>query len=154
MDAFHIMRRLATIAALLLAAGCSVPRWPVTGTVTSPFGLRRDGLSLVVHRGVDISLPAGSAVHAMAPGRVAFAGLMAGYGRVIIIDHGQNVRSLYAHLSEIRVEPGQEIAGRAVIALSGSSGRTTGPHLHFEILRQGRAEDPVPLLGGFPPPGR
>ena len=128
-----------------------MPRWPVAGALTSPFGLRRDGLRVTIHRGVDISLPHGTAVLAMAPGTIAFAGTMSGYGRVVIIDHGRDVRSLYAHLSEIRVERGQEIASRAVIALSGSSGRATGPHLHFEIHRGGQAEDPVPLLGGFPP---
>ena len=152
MDAFDSMRRcLATLVLLLLATGCSVPRWPVDGTLTSPFGLRPDGLGFTIHRGVDISLPTGTAVHAMAPGTVVFAGTMGGYGHVVILDHGRQVRSLYAHLSEIRVQRGQEIPGRMVIALSGSSGDTTGPHLHFEVLRGGHAEDPVPLLGGFPP---
>lgn len=145
------MRRCLALAVLIVATACSVPRWPVAGTVTSPFGLRRDGLGFTIHRGVDISLPHGTEILAMAPGTIAFAGTMTGYGRVVIIDHGHDVRSLYAHLAELRVERGQEIATRSVIALSGSSGRATGPHLHFEILRRGRAEDPVPLLGGFPP---
>ncbi|HUG39777.1 MAG TPA: M23 family metallopeptidase [Longimicrobiales bacterium] len=145
----------ATLVVLLVVTGCSVPRWPVGGgTMTSPFGLRRDGLGLTIHRGVDISLPPGTEVHAMAPGTVVFAGTMNGYGHAVVLDHGHGVRTLYAHLSEIHVESGQEIATRTVIARSGSSGRTTGPHLHFEILRRGRAEDPVPLLGGFPPPAR
>ena len=154
MDVLLAVRRCLALALLLLTSACSVPRWPVAGVVTSPFGLRGDGLRLTIHRGVDISLPHGTAVLAMGPGTVVFAGTMGGYGRVVIIDHGREVRSLYAHLSEIHVERGQEIASRAVIGLSGSSGRATGPHLHFEIHRSGRAEDPVPLLGGLPPGGR
>ena len=149
-----IMRRaILLLAALLMATGCSVPRWPVDGRMTSPFGLRREGLlSFGVHRGVDIAVPGGTAVRAMAPGVVSYAGTMSGYGRVIILDHGQGVRSVYAHLSEIHVRTGDEVAGRPVIGLSGSSGRVTGEHLHFEVVRRGRAEDPVPLLGGFPRP--
>jgi lipoprotein NlpD len=149
------MRRLLLPIAVLLIAGCSVPRWPVDGIVTSPFGLRRDGVGLEIHRGIDIDVPSGTPVRAMAPGRVVYAGTMTGYGQVVIIDHGGGVRTLYAHLSEIRVQPEQRLDGRPVIALSGSSGRVTGSHLHFEIRVRGRAEDPVPLLGGFPsPPGR
>ena len=147
-----IMRRaVLLLAGLLVATGCSVPRWPVEGSLTSPFGLRRQGLlDFGVHRGVDIAVPAGTPVRAMAPGVVSYAGTMSGYGRVVIIDHGQGVRTVYAHLSEIHVRAGDDVPGRPVIGLSGSSGRTTGEHLHFEVVRRGRAEDPVPLLGGFP----
>ncbi len=88
----------------------------------------------------------------MAPGLVAFAGTMSGYGRVVVVDHGGGVRTVYAHLSEVRVEKGQELRGRPVIGLSGSSGRTTGAHLHFEVQRRGGALDPVPLLGAPPRP--
>lgn len=148
-------RRQLLLLALVGLAGCSVPHWPVDGLVTSPFGLRREGLiGFDIHRGVDIAVPAGTPVRAMASGVVAFAGTMNGYGRVIILDHGQGVRTLYGHLSEIRVSAGEEIAGRPVIALSGSTGNTTGEHLHFEVVRRGRAEDPVPLLGGFPRPAQ
>lgn len=143
-------RTLFCLAALVLITGCSVPRWPVGGSVTSPFGVRRDGLSFQLHRGVDIAVPTGTPIRAMAPGRVAFAGTMRGYGHVVILDHAGGVRTVYAHLSEIRVAKGQELSGRPIIALSGASGRTSGPHLHFEIQRRGSAEDPVPLLGGFP----
>jgi murein DD-endopeptidase MepM/ murein hydrolase activator NlpD len=141
---------LLFVLGLLTLSGCSVPRWPVDGSMTSPFGLRRDGLSFRIHRGVDISVPTGTPVRSMAPGRVAFAGTMRGYGTVIIIDHGRGVRTVYAHLSELRVVTGQAVAGRPVIGLSGATGRVTGPHLHFEIQRRGSAEDPVPLLGGTP----
>lgn len=148
------MRRpLLCLAALVLLTGCSIPRWPVNGSVTSPFGVRRSGLSFDVHRGVDIGVPSGTPVRVMAPGRVSFAGTMRGYGRVVVVDHGRGLRTLYAHLSEIQVHDGQELRGRPVIGHSGSSGRASGPHLHFEVQRGGTAEDPVPLLGGFPPSG-
>jgi murein DD-endopeptidase MepM/ murein hydrolase activator NlpD len=148
---FGIMRFCCiALASLLLAAGCSVPRWPVDGDLSSPYGVRRSGLDLRMHRGVDIPLPVGTPVRAMAPGRVHFAGTMSGYGYTIIIEHSGRTRTLYAHLSEIHVHVGQVLAARPVIGLSGASGNATGPHLHFEILRNGQAEDPVPLLGGFP----
>lgn len=149
-----MMRRsVVCLAALVLVTGCSIPRWPVDGTLSSPFGVRRDGLGFRVHRGVDVAVPVGTPVRAMAPGRVVFAGTMRGYGLVVVMDHGRGVRTVYAHLSEARVRSGDEVRDRAVIALSGSSGRSSGPHLHFEIQRRGGAEDPVPLLGGEPRPG-
>lgn len=145
-------RSLLCLVGLLLVSGCSVPRWPVDGDLTSPFGIRRDGLTFRVHRGVDIAVPTGTPIRAMAPGRVVFAGAMGGYGRVIIIDHRRGVRTVYAHLSEVRVSTGDELRGRPVIGLSGSTGRSSGPHLHFEVQRRGDAEDPIPLLGRAPRP--
>lgn len=145
-------RSLLCLAVLVLASGCSIPRWPVDGNLTSPFGVRRDGLQFRVHRGVDIAVPVGTPIRAMAPGRVAFAGAMRGYGLVVVMDHPRGVRTVYAHLSEIRVRRGDELRDRAIIALSGSSGQSSGPHLHFEVQRRGGPEDPVPLLGGAPRP--
>jgi murein DD-endopeptidase MepM/ murein hydrolase activator NlpD len=75
---------------------------------------------------------------------------MSGYGRVIWIDHSGSVMTVYAHLSAIQVRPGEEVRNGQVIGLSGRSGDATGPHLHFEVWRNGREVDPVPLLGGFP----
>lgn len=141
---------LPVLVAVALLPACAIPRWPVNGPVTSPFGLRRDGWGLEIHRGVDISVPTGTPVRAMAPGHVRFAGTMSGYGLVVVLDHGHGLRSLYAHLSELRVTAGQDIESRGVVGLSGSTGRASGPHLHFEVIRGGSARDPVPLLGGFP----
>lgn len=145
------LRAVLLVAALLPAAACAVPRWPVEGPVISPFGMRLRGLSPDLHRGVDISVPTGTPVRTMAPGRVRFAGQMGGYGNVVWVDHGGEVLTVYAHLSEIRVRAGEEVGSGQVIALSGASGNATGPHLHFEVWRWGREVDPVPLLGG--PPG-
>lgn len=151
---FQCMRcALFCLAGLLLLTGCTIPRWPVDGPLTSPFGIRRDGLNFGIHRGVDIAVPSGTPIQAMAPGQVAFAGTMRGYGKVVIIDHRGGVRTLYAHLSELRVSTGDELRGRPVIGLSGSTGRSSGPHLHFEVRRRGAPEDPIPLLGRFPHPG-
>lgn len=148
------MRRLARAAALAFVLGglgaCSIPRWPVEGPLTSPFGLRFRGLSPDLHRGVDISVPLGTEVRTMAPGRVRFAGVMGGYGNVVWVDHGGDVLTIYAHLSQIRVHEGERLDGGAVVGLSGNSGNAVGPHLHFEVWRWGREADPVPLLGGFP----
>ncbi len=144
----------ALLFALLLAAGaqgCVIPRWPVRGPLTSPFGLRWDGIVPGIHRGVDIAVPAGTPVHPMARGRVTWAGVMQGYGNVVWLDHGGGVQTIYAHLQEIRVHVGDAVERSSVLGLSGSSGDATGPHLHFEIVRWGRDVDPVPLLGG--PPG-
>lgn len=148
------MRRSVLLAVTLtLLTGCSVPRWPVDGVLTSPYGLRHNGgLEFQIHRGVDISVPQGTPVRAIAPGHVEFAGSMRGYGMVVIIDHGGGVRAVYAHLSAVRAETGQALHGRPVIGLSGSSGTSSGPHLHFEVFRGGTHEDPVPLLGSFPKP--
>lgn len=142
---------VALIAALLLA-GCVVPRWPVDGPMTSAFGVRWRGWLPDIHRGVDIAVPDGTPITTMAPGSVRFSGTMRGYGTVVWMDHGGDVLSVYAHLSETHVTTGEQVGEGAVIGLSGRSGDVTGPHLHFEIWRWGRQADPVLLLGGPPPP--
>lgn len=145
----------AVLLLALLAGGCSIPRWPVEGTISSPYGLRRHGGFLPrMHHGVDIPLPVGTPVRAMAAGTVIFSGTMSGYGTLVVIDHGSQIHTYYAHLSETRVERGQEVRGRQVIALSGRSGNVTGPHLHFEVRRRGWPIDPVPMLGREPRPNR
>lgn len=143
-------RTTALLGLLLGAAGCAIPRWPAVGPLTSDFGVRFRSLLPEVHRGVDISVPTGTEVRAMAPARVRFAGTMSGYGQVVWLDHGGGVLTVYAHLSEIRVRAGEAVEGRQVIGLSGRSGDVTAPHLHFEVWRWGREEDPVSLLGRFP----
>ena len=143
-------RRAAGLVVLLAAAGCAIPRWPVEGPMSSPFGLRWRGLLPEVHHGVDIAVPEGTEIHTMAAGRVRFAGTMTGYGNVVWMDHGGEVLTVYAHLSQLLVRTGDVVGGSAVIGLSGSTGDTTGPNLHFELWRWGRERDPVPLLGGEP----
>jgi murein DD-endopeptidase MepM/ murein hydrolase activator NlpD len=104
-----------------------------------------------MHEGVDVAAPHGTPVYAMKSGRVEHAGAWGGYGLSVLIAHGSNVRTLYAHLSRIDVREGERVGGRQQIGAVGQTGSATGSHLHFEVWRWGRAEDPVPLLGGFPP---
>ena len=146
-------RRVALVAlfAVTVGASCSIPRWPVAGTFTSPYGLRMRGWSPDLHEGVDISAPAGTPIHAMKSGRVERAGEWGSYGLSVLMSHGTNVRTLYAHMSRIDVRAGQTVRGGDPIGAVGATGNATGPHLHFEVWRWGRAEDPVPLLGSFPP---
>lgn len=143
---------LAVALVVGLLAGCATPQWPVKGPVSSPYGLRMMGGILPdLHRGVDIAAAVGTPVRPLLAGRVRFAGTMSGYGRVIWIDHSDDLLSLYAHLSEIAVSEGQEVSKSTVLGKTGQSGNVTGPHLHLEVWRWGREVDPVQLLGG--PPG-
>ncbi len=142
------MRGICLALATSAVVACAVPRWPVDAPMTSPYGLRLMGLRPDIHRGVDLDVPEGTLVHAMSDGRVRFAGVMSGYGNVVWLEHGKNVLTVYAHLSQIRVARDDEVDGGAVIGLSGATGDVAGPHLHFEVRRWGRQVDPVPLLGG------
>lgn len=141
---------LALLAATLSAARCTLARWPVDGTLTSPFGIRFRGLLPEIHRGVDIRVPTGTPVFAMRTGDVVHAAPLGDFGLTVILDHGGRTRSLYGHLSSIAVRAGTRVDGGSLIGSSGQSGNASGPHLHFEILRHGRPEDPVPLLGRRP----
>jgi len=143
-------RALLSLLAWASTAGCAIPRWPVDAPLTSAFGLRFRGLRPEVHRGVDLDVPEGTEVRAMAPGRVRFAGVQRGFGNVVWLDHGGDVLTVYAHLSTIRVSAGDEVGAHAVLGLSGTTGDARGAHLHFEVWRWGREVDPVPLLGGRP----
>ncbi|MEX0908057.1 MAG: M23 family metallopeptidase [Gemmatimonadota bacterium] len=144
-------KRLApTLIVAVLLAGCSIPRWPVDGVVTSPYGLRMRGWSPDIHEGVDVAASSGTPVRAMKSGHVEHAGAWGGYGLSVLLTHGSNVRTLYAHLSRIDVREGESVSGQQVIGAVGQTGNATGPHLHFEVWRWERAEDPVPLLGSRP----
>lgn len=150
-------RSLAVLAAALatvMAAACGMPRWPVDGTMTSDYGVRFRGIRPGWHHGVDIAVAHGTPVHAMRGGTVTFAGVMSGYGNVVVIRHSAGLSTVYGHLSRIEVSRGDRVAGRQIVGLAGSSGNATGAHLHFEVVRAGRSVDPVPLLGGPPLPGR
>jgi murein DD-endopeptidase MepM/ murein hydrolase activator NlpD len=121
---------------------------PLAGTVTSAFGPRADPFTgePARHRGVDVAAPEGAEIRAVAGGTVVFAGERGGYGRAVEIDHGGGRTSLYAHASELRVVEGERVRAGAVVARVGSSGRATGPHLHFELRQDDRAVDPTRAL--------
>ena len=143
-------RALTTAMLLLLMTGCGLPRWPMRAPLTSPYGLRTLGTRLDMHHGVDLGVPIGTAVHAMSGGKVTLAGPLSGYGNAIIIDHGAGWVTLYGHLDRVEVAVGDRVRAGQRVGLSGNTGLSTAPHLHFEVRRFGRSRDPVPLLGGFP----
>lgn len=140
----------ALFAALVTTSGCALPRWPVVAPMTSGFGLRFMGWRPDLHRGVDLDVPPGTPVAAMAAGSVRFAGVQRGFGNVVWIDHAAGITSVYAHLSEVRVQAGERIGAGQLVGLSGATGSVSGPHLHFEVWRWGRPVDPIPVLGGKP----
>jgi murein DD-endopeptidase MepM/ murein hydrolase activator NlpD len=98
------------------------------------------------HAGIDLSVPPGTPVVAVQEGTVAFAGYNGAYGKVVKLDHANGFSTLYAHNSRLLVYVGQTIEAGQVICLSGSSGRSTGPHLHFEVHKDGWPVDPLPYL--------
>jgi murein DD-endopeptidase MepM/ murein hydrolase activator NlpD len=122
--------------------------WPVNGRLLSRYGERQDPFSGegAMHTGVDISAPMGTPVHCAADGIVAYSEYSAGYGRVVIVDHGNGMTTRYAHLSKFEVIPGQEIRRGEILGYSGASGRVTSPHLHFEVRLGGSPVNPYPYL--------
>jgi murein DD-endopeptidase MepM/ murein hydrolase activator NlpD len=121
-------------------------------SITSGFGYRRDPFNGqgAMHAGIDFKGAIGSPIFAAADGRVTFAGWKAGYGQAIEISHGNGMLTRYAHLSRIDVKVGQTIAAGATIGGLGNTGRSTGPHLHFEVRINDRAVNPRPFLEAAP----
>ena len=113
--------------------------------ITSPYGLRKDPFTKVnkQHKGIDFSGKIGTELYAVAPGRVVSAGERSGYGTTVEIDHGLGFTTLYAHLSKIMVSRGDWVRPGTIIGLGGSSGRSTGPHLHYEIRYKGTPFNPI-----------
>jgi len=122
--------------------------WPLNGRILSRFGERQDPFSGegAFHTGVDISAITGTPVHAAADGIVYTAEYDSGYGKMVVIDHGNGIRTRYAHLSAFEVVAGQEVRRGQVVALSGNTGHTTSAHLHFEVRMGGNAVNPYPYL--------
>jgi murein DD-endopeptidase MepM/ murein hydrolase activator NlpD len=118
--------------------------WPVSGPITSPFCERRSYEAC--HPGIDIAVPTGTPVHAAAAGRVAIAGWVGGYGNYTCIQHTASLSSCYGHQSSIQVSVGQSVSQGQVIGLSGSTGNSTGPHVHFEARINGSVVNPMNYL--------
>jgi murein DD-endopeptidase MepM/ murein hydrolase activator NlpD len=116
--------------------------WPASGPVTSPFGFRWGRM----HEGIDIGASYGSAIHAAASGTVIYCGWESGYGNLTVIDHGGNLATAYGHQSSIAVACGQQVSQGQVIGYVGSTGHSTGPHLHFEVRINGAPVDPMGYL--------
>jgi murein DD-endopeptidase MepM/ murein hydrolase activator NlpD len=114
---------------------------PIEGQISSNFGLRSNpfsGIGSEHHNGLDLKSEYGTIVKSTADGEVIFAGYKGNFGNMVIIDHGKNFKTLYGHLSQILVEEGQEIKANTFIGKVGSTGRSTGPHLHYEIHKDGK----------------
>jgi len=117
-------------------------RWPVTAPLTSRMGARWGSQ----HEGVDLGVSQGTPVHAAAGGVVSFAGEQGGYGNLVIVQHGDGYSTRYGHLSRIDAKQGDKVKQGDVVALSGSTGRSTGPHLHFEVRLNDQPVDPLTML--------
>lgn len=135
-------RDRADTAAVVSRAIVSRFIWPSQGEISSPFGWRWGRL----HAGVDIANDIGTYVMATRAGRIIWAGWKGGYGYSVMIDHGGGYVSLYGHLDNYFVERGQYVRGGQRIASMGSTGNSTGPHLHFEIQKEGEPIDPMGML--------
>jgi murein DD-endopeptidase MepM/ murein hydrolase activator NlpD len=142
------LRRLASIArARTLAAIPSLN--PVNGGINAAFGWRTDPFP-EFHKGLDLAADYGTPVRAAAAGIVASAGWEGEFGIKVDIDHGNGYHTWYCHLSRIAVSPGQRVFKGERIAAVGSTGESTGPHLHYQVMHDGVAIDPMPYLHGVP----
>lgn len=121
---------------------------PTTGRFADGFGMRLHPIThqMAFHEGLDLAPGLGAKVFASQDGKVLFANLRAGYGRLIVLDHGEGLTSWYAHLDKILVKPGQTVKKGDLIGKVGDTGRTTGPHLHFEVRLNGKPQNPLLYL--------
>jgi len=139
---------LAVVTALLKQrsedAGAPPSLWPVRGVVTSTFGVRESpyGDGREMHPGIDIQAPFGEPVSAGGAGEVIYAGRDAGYGRLVVVDHGGDLETLYGHLSRIAVREGQRVSRGQELGAVGASGRATGAHLHYEVRQNDEPVNP------------
>jgi murein DD-endopeptidase MepM/ murein hydrolase activator NlpD len=150
----ELEKQSATLAATIRASqpvatevvvpvsGGGLLAWPVSGPVTSGFGMRWGRL----HEGIDIAVPSGSPVGASAAGTVIYAAWLGGYGNLVVVDHGGGLATAYAHNSSYAVGVGQTVETGTVIAYSGNTGNSSGPHVHFEVRVNGTAVDPLGYL--------
>ena len=145
-DSLRALDRLMARAAKALATLPS--RWPVRGSVNSEFGRRASPWtqSVEFHSGLDIKAQTGTPVHAPAAGTVVVAGPAHEYGTAVMLDHGQDIKTLYGHLSKVSVRPGQKVERGTLLAFSGNTGRSSGPHLHYEIFVKGQPVNPRAYL--------
>ncbi len=123
--------------------------WPVDGTLEGGFGGRRNpfgGPGYEFHTGQDIEAPMGASVVAGAQGHVSFVGWQNGYGQLVVIDHGGGLSTRYGHLSHIDVENGQQVSRGQLVGKVGSTGRSTGPHLHYEVRINDEPVNPLQYL--------
>lgn len=140
---------MSAYEAILRQRGYTPTLWPVEGTLEGGFGGRRNpfgGGGYEFHSGQDIEAPPGAPVVSGAAGRVSFAGWQNGYGQIVIVDHGGGLSTRYGHLSHIDVQLDQPVSRGQLLGKVGSTGRSTGPHLHYEVRINDQAVNPLPYL--------
>jgi murein DD-endopeptidase MepM/ murein hydrolase activator NlpD len=132
----------------LYAAGTGAMDWPLRGRITSNYGYRRDPFWRGRHRhtGVDVAAPYGEVIRAADSGTVLYSGWWDGYGKAVVIDHGKNISTVYGHMSRIYAQNDNTVKKGQIIGLVGSTGYSTGPHLHFEVRVNGKPTNPMPYL--------
>lgn len=128
--------------ALSSRSGDGILNWPMSGKITSPYGTRKSGF----HSGIDIGGKVGTPVYAAAGGKVVLSSWYYGYGNCILVDHGNGMKTRYAHLSGYKVKVGDTVERGQLIGLCGNTGNSTGPHLHFEVIINGSTKNPVNYL--------
>jgi len=145
-DATAAFGKLAKVRAA--SATLPVVRPITNAEMTSNFGSRRDPFlgSLAFHAGIDFRSPVGTAIHPTAPGKVTAAGPAGGYGNMVEVDHGHGITTRYGHMSRILVSVGDQVDRNSVIGLVGSTGRSTGPHLHYETRINDTPINPITYL--------
>ncbi len=154
------MRRTATLVQTCDFMGSHPKRWlglvaaillPVQGWISSPYGYRVDPFTKQhsFHSGVDISSHYATAVKAALDGSVSFAGKRKGYGNLVVVDHRNSVQTYYGHLGKIFVEQGNNVVAGQAVGWSGMTGRSTGPHVHFEVRKKNSPVDPKSLNEKF-----
>jgi murein DD-endopeptidase MepM/ murein hydrolase activator NlpD len=132
----------ASAPVIVPPSGNGLLAWPVSGPVTSGFGPRWGQM----HEGIDIAVALGTPVRAAAAGTVIYTGWLGGYGNLVVVDHGGGLSTAYAHNSSIAASVGQTVAAGQVISYSGSTGHSSGPHVHFEVRVNGSSVDPLGYL--------
>ena len=150
MRTYRILTAIAILIMLPLAARADLDLPVTNGVVTSGVGWRVDPFGsgkLAYHRGIDIAVPVRTPVHATRGGRVIFAGFHGGHGATVIVEHENGDRTLYGHNSTLTVHQGERVDSGAIVALSGNSGRSTGPHIHYEVLPSGRSFEMAKVVG-------
>ena len=134
--------RAAQSHSTVVRTGSGALIWPVNAPITSPFGWRWGRM----HEGIDLGAAYGTPIAAAAAGTVIYAGWLGGYGNLTVIDHGGGLSTAYGHQSHIGVSVGQQVEQGEIIGNVGSTGHSTGPHLHFEVRVNGQAVDPLGYL--------
>lgn len=145
----HLERSMRAYEALLRERGYTPTVWPVAGKLEGGFGGRRNpfgGNSFEFHSGQDIEAAMGDPIVSGASGKVSFTGWQNGYGQLVVIDHGGGLTTRYGHLSHIDVAPGQWVGRGEFIGRVGSTGRSTGPHLHYEVRINDEPVNPLQYL--------